>query len=542
MRPVCLDFTSFTAEPKPMADHQLPLLLRPVDLDEALKAGLPAKAIRELSPSDLYFALRETGADTKNEALALATTEQVQGIFDLDAWEGDRLNLVAVREWFAGLMGAVSESRLALHLKNLDPELVVALIMSELMVYPVGPDFEADVPSGEADWQSPDGRFWIWKRATSIGEQADLAVKALDVLYREDPDLAMRLLMQATTGLLAEMEETAHQFREARLTDLGFPPFDAAIGLWQPRTPKDPEPPAMEVDESAGRTLAVEVARRSRFRDKLAALPPETQAAVQGQLVAMANAALISEAVPVRNREALARTMSMVSGFLDLGLELPEGERYLSTNLWALFQLGLGRVTPLSRRAVRLMRSHVFDRWDRRFTLLSAGEAEFVRSLSRPHPLFGDPSAPEGRSVAFASGEQLAIAERTLSMLEAAAGFFFAENGMAETSREWENAEGVFPPREERTIHTLFGTLLARIVLKLPASVEPVRRADVAKLLANVEKLTGFRESLENLAATSTALGELIRQDAEPWLADLKAAAGKVELVSSVLYVEEGKK
>lgn len=525
-----------------MAENQLPLLLRPVDLDAALKTGLPAKAIRELSPSDLYFALRETGPDTQAEALALATTEQVQGIFDLDAWEADRLNLVAVREWFAGLMGAVPDSRLLLHLKALDPELVVALIMSELMVYPVGPDFEADVPSGEADWQSPDGRFWIWRRATAIGDQAQLAVRVLDVLYREDPDLGMRLLMQATTGLLAEMEETAHQFREARLTDLGFPPYDAAIGLWQPRTPKDPEPPAMEVDESAGRTLAVEVTRRSRFRDRLAALPPEAQAAAQGQLVAIANAALVSEAVPVRDREALTRTIGMVSGFLDLGLELPDGERYLATNLWALFQLGLGRVAPLSRRAVKVLRSHVFDRWGRPFSLLSPGEAEFIRSLSRPHPLFADPAAPEGRAVAFANSEQLTTAERTLNMLEAAAAFFFAENGMAETSRGWENPEGVFPPREERTIHTLFGTLLARIVLKQPVNVEPVTRADVAKLLVNVEKLTGFRESLEKLSSTSTALGELIRQDAEPWLQDLKDAAGKVELVSGVLYVEEGKR
>lgn len=525
-----------------MADNQLPLLLRPIDLDEALKSGLPAKALREITPSDLYFALRETGPDTKQEALALATTEQVQGVFDLDAWEGDRLNLVAVREWFAGLMGAVSESRLVLHLKNLDPELVVALIMSELMVYPVGPDFEADVPSGEADWQSPDGRFWIWRRATAIGETAELAVKALDVLYREDPDFAMRLLMQATTGLMAEMEETAHQFREARLTDLGFPPFDAAIGLWQPRTPEDPTPPAIGADEHAGRALAVEVARRSRFRDRLAALPPAAQEAVQGQIVAIANAALVSEAVPVRDREALARTIGMVSGFLDLGIELPEGEKYLANNLWALFQLGLGRVTPLSRRATALMRSHVFDRWDRRFTLLSAGEGEFVRMLSRPHPLYSDPTAPEGKAVAFSSPEQLAVAERKLAMLEAAAGFFFGEQGMAETSRHWENPEGVFPPREERTIHTLFGTLLARIVLKLPASIEPVGRADVKKLLVNVEKLTGFRESLEKLASTSTALGELIRQEAEPWLEDLKSAAGKVELVSSVLYTEEGKR
>jgi hypothetical protein len=514
---------------------QTPTFLKPFDLEAAMKDGLPAKLVRELPVTDLYFALRDTADDTRRETLALVTPEQMQGIFDLDAWHGDRLNVLAVREWFVELEQSVPESRLAVHLSALDPELLVALVVTEFIVVPVGPDYEADAPAGEADWQSPDAKFWVWRKKAAAGTEAEPALKAMDILYRSDPDLAYRLLLQAATGLGSEMEEAAFHFREARLQDLGFPDFDTANGVWQARKTAS----ALEVageEGPAGRHLAIEVARRGRFQEKLAALPAEAQARATGQLVFLANAVLISEAVPMRDLESVNRTLGMVAGFLDLGLTLPGAEPLIGSNVVGLFQLGVGVVAPLSQRARELLRTHAFDRWGRPLTLLEPGQAVFLESLARAHPLYSDPRAPEGRPVGFTSLEQVALARRTIDMLTAAAAFLFGETGLAEKSRGWEVSDGVFPPQEERTVRTLFGTFLARIVLKLEPSVEPVTREDMRKLLANVDKLAGFQEALAGLAATSSALGELIRLEAEPWVESLRAAAGKAELVDTILH------
>lgn len=513
---------------------KLPTFLKPVDLDEAMQSGLPAKMIRELPVTDLYFALRDTADDTRRETLALVTPEQMQGIFDLDAWQGDRLNVLAVREWFVELEQSVPETRLAVHLSALDPEVLVALIATEFTVVPVGPDYEAEAPVKDADWQSPDAKFWVWRKTRPLGTEAEPALKAMAVLYRSDPELAYRILLQASTGLGSEMEEAAFHFREARLQDLGFPVFETAHGVWQPRV--SASGPAIEPGEGpAGRQLAVEVARRGRFQEKLAGLPPEAQERATAQLVFLANAVLISEAVPMRDRESVERTMGMVAGFLDLGLTLPGAEALVSTNLVSLFQLGVGIVAPLSQRARELVRAHAFDRWGRRLTLLEPGQAAFLDALARAHPQYSDPRAPEGRPVGFATLEQVALARQTIDMLAAAAAFLFGEGGLAEKSHGWENAENVLPPQEERTVRTLFGTFLARIVLKLEPSVEPVKREDVKKLLANVDKLANFREALAGLAATSSALGELIRLEAEPWVESLRAAGGTPELVDTLL-------
>jgi hypothetical protein len=524
-----------------MPDNNLPAFLQPVDLDELVKSGLPTKAVRALPVTDLYFALRNTGEDVRQEVLSLALPEQVQGIFDLDVWENDKLDLVAVREWFHRLSLAMPESRLFVHLQNLDPEIITALLVSELIVLPAGPDFEADAPNRDADWQTPDGRFWVWRRATPIGKDAEVAVRILDLLYKTDADLAMRLLMQVATGLLIEMEEQALQFRESRLADLGFPSLDTAIGIWQPRTGKEQkvtrlEAPEPEGDQSAPRFMAVEVAKRMRFRDRLEKLPPEVQERLQPQLVTLANAALVSEAVPLRNRDAVAATLDVVSGFLDLGLTHPEGEALLPTDLVKLFQLGLGIVAPLSRRARVLAGSHVFDRWGKTLAMLEPGQAEFLHAVSRVHPKFSDPRASEGRPEAFATLEQVRMAADTIAMLEAAAVFFFGEQGLAEKSIAWLEEEGIAPPREERTIRTLLGTFLARILLKQEPSVDPIGRNDLRRLLANLDKLGGFRESMEQLGATSSALGTLLRSESDAWLENLRSANGDPKLVDTVLF------
>jgi hypothetical protein len=270
------------------------------------------------------------------------------------------------------------------------------------------------------------------------------------------------------------------------------------------------------------------------LRERLAKLSPERQSSAATELVMLSNAALISEAVQMHDRQAVERTLGMVAGFLDLGLTQPGGEKFLETNLKALFQLGLGVVAPLSRRARALTKSHAFNRWGKPLALLDAGEAEFLSSLARPHPLFADPRLPEGNAKGFSSLEEVHFADQALARLEMAVVFLFGETGIAKDSKALDDQE-LFPPRDERTIHTLVGTFLARLVLKTTPSVDPVTSAEVRSLVKSVDALADFRAGLAKLAPAGTPLGEWLTDEADRWLQDLKDANGNAALVTKVL-------
>ena len=513
-------------------------LYRPIQLEDALRGNLPQKYVRSLAAPDLYFALQEVSEDTRREVLALALPEQVQGILDLDSWEESRLDLMRLRDWYHSLTKAMPPGRLAIHLREIDAELLVALVVSEFEVFPIGPDFEAGAPGTDADWQSPDGKFWLYRRATPLREDSELAGPMLDLMYQIDDDRARGILMEAAVGLLSELEETAFRFREARLTDMGFPPADVAAAIWDPRRTREV---LVTPDEATrGRYMAVEVAHRSSLRQHLEALPEQRQADVGAELVVLANAAIMSEGLPVRERESVELALGMVAGYLDLALEIEEGRKLLAqSTTQAVFQLGLGRVSGLNRRARGLLASGVFDQWGRTLTLLSVPERAFLENLARRHPLFADPSIPEARVRPFARQEDLVRSEATLARLETAATVLFAPDGLAGQTDAWQD-EALLPPREERTIDSLVGTLLARIVLQLPVSIEPVSRGDIRKLLASIDRLADFRGAIEQVADASQPLGAWMIERSEHWLEDLRGAGGNPALVTAVLHYPEG--
>lgn len=512
-------------------------LYKPIALEEAMRGNLPQRYIRGLAAPDLYFALQDVGEDTRREVLALALPEQVQGILDLDGWEDSRLDLMRLRDWYHSLMNAMPPGRLAIHLRELDVELLVALVVSEFEVFPVGPDFEGGAPAEDADWMSPDGKFWLYRRATPLREDSELAGPMLDLMYQTDDDRAHGILMEAAVGLLSELEETAFRFREARLTDMGFPPVDVAAAIWDPRRTKELVVSPGEV--TRGRYMAVAVAQRSSLREHLAALPEERQVEVGAELVVLANAAIMSEGLPVRERQSVELALRMVAGYLDLALETEEGRKLLMRSTQAAFQLGLGRVSGLNQRARGMMASGVFDQWGTPLTLLSVAERNFLENLARRHPLFADPWEPEAPARPFSHQDDLVRSEAVLSRLETAGSILFAPDGLAGQTDEWLD-ENLVPPREERTLDSLVGTLLARVVLKMPVSIAPVRRADVRRLLASLEQLEDFRGVIETVTDPSLPLGAWLLERSQYWVEDLKGAGGNPALVTTVLYHPEG--
>jgi hypothetical protein len=88
-------------------------------------------------------------------------------------------------------------------------------------------------------------------------------------------------------------------------------------------------------------------------------------------------------------------------------------------------------------------------------------------------------------------------------------------------------------------VETLLGTLLSRIVLQLPPSLEPIAESDVRRLIKSADRLTGFHAAVEGLAAADSPLGLWLRELSERWVESLRGAAGNPRLVSVVLHRPE---
>src|SRR5215813_1482698 len=94
----------------------------------------PAARVAALPVQDLFHIIHELGLADAHELVELATPEQVQGLIDLDAWRGDRLDDAAVVPWLDALVAAGPE-KLAPAWRGLDPELTALLLARWVRVY-----------------------------------------------------------------------------------------------------------------------------------------------------------------------------------------------------------------------------------------------------------------------------------------------------------------------------------------------------------------------------------------------------------------------
>src|SRR5687768_142531 len=68
-----------------------------------------AAIVAEMPVQDLYYLVKEVGLADAQELLELATPEQFQSFFDLDAWQRDHFEPADARPWLAALIDAGPE-------------------------------------------------------------------------------------------------------------------------------------------------------------------------------------------------------------------------------------------------------------------------------------------------------------------------------------------------------------------------------------------------------------------------------------------------
>lgn len=181
-------------------------------------APSPAKFVTELSPADLYQLIIETGIENSFDIFQLASIEQARVILDLALWEEWTISVDEAVKWLELILSADSEYALWL-LSQIDQELLILLLKKTLTVG----GGVADIIGSEDlndDWDHTFDELFFLR--IDDENHSDLIMKMLELLYNDNHKLYRSLMLGAENELVTELEETAYQFRIARLEDEGM--------------------------------------------------------------------------------------------------------------------------------------------------------------------------------------------------------------------------------------------------------------------------------------------------------------------------------
>jgi len=284
----------------------------------------PESVIPLLPENELCFTVKAIGISDAVWVLDYATTEQVVACIDLDIWRATLPDRETLDQWLDTL-SQTDETRFVEFVRGLDPELIVMYLRHR--VYCI------QKPDDDNDWEDPDGGqtvdgcFYL----VPIRADDDIApiVKMLKSLFVADYWTYFRMMQGIIHELESENEEWALRWRTGRLEDLGFPPWDRAMRIYNYIKPEQ----RAQIDEN---TDAFEISTWNSpvwlpslpaahdheyllFRT-LALLDERQRTAALYAFVALANKIAVADRMELSDADSTPRAIDKAARFASLGL------------------------------------------------------------------------------------------------------------------------------------------------------------------------------------------------------------------------------
>lgn len=551
--------------------------LREADGRSRIRALVEAKdavdRVQALAPLEAYQAIKAIGPHDAAGVLALLSERQTRALLDLDVWHAHELDVSDVLIWFeafrAGGLDALVKAARAL-----DGE-ALALVLRRRLHICFKPKDDSSDPDPLPDWaanpsealqplvETADGRFIVAARvedeeseALVDDEERKAILQLVAELYRDEKwEFVAGILRSAMSDLSSSLHEDALRFRDARLEDLGFPPLVRALEIYGPleadalKQGQAPVYPALE-----DRLPAVYAAPLTEglFHAAMAELEDfDLVRRIEGDLVPLANAALVADGAEPGQVEHLQDTLSRARGYIELALAhgTPAGPerlevatgRIAANHVSTLFRVGYTLTLKAATRARALAANAAFEQDGLPLARLEEGERVTLDALRAKRPRVslalgprleaarsgGDPLglgfAPQLEATRpFLSPEDLAAVEATLDDLE---GLAAALEARAPALAEASLAEAQVPA-EERTAGLFIGTCVARALLEVELGVAPLDGAQLRGLAGRARSGAAAEAAVSATAAWFGAGQGAIRRRAAASVAGLVEAFG----------------
>ncbi|MBH1988562.1 MAG: hypothetical protein I8H75_04015 [Myxococcaceae bacterium] len=292
--------------------------------------------IRQMPAQDLLITIRDRGLHDSLAFLGMLSPEQFQYIMDLDAWTDDRIQNEKIEPWLEAMME--SNPRKAVQVfHELDIELLAFLLRENSEVYELDDGQEPDdLPNDRL--QTPDNRYVItfskpiWRHF-------------FEHLMARDLTFALQIMQSIRYETASGLEEEAFRWRDGRMQDLGFAPYEEAKAVLSRINPDiSLEYPTILLEEeptlNPTQAIVSSLETDHVFTQTLSTLPNDTQKRILSEFVSTCNQVHQALNRDSGDRQSLRETVQYVTLLLDKALHYRSPEVLATSPVRTLFQIG----------------------------------------------------------------------------------------------------------------------------------------------------------------------------------------------------------
>lgn len=187
------------------------------------------EVLQELPVETLYLALKKADAESLAWFYETALPEQIQGIVDIDCWNGDNFLPERFEQVFRSMI-ATHPVKLQQLMKRLDPEIIVRGLLEMCEVGDFDPQDPPDLEENQFIL-SPDSKYILVFRSQDP-ETREMLMQWMNKLATADLELLRRHLESCKWEQKADLEEFGHRIKSGRLEEMGFVDRTEAVALY----------------------------------------------------------------------------------------------------------------------------------------------------------------------------------------------------------------------------------------------------------------------------------------------------------------------
>jgi hypothetical protein len=373
--------------------------------------------VHSFPEQDFYFLIHDIGPEDAGPLLSLASNRQWEHLVDLETWQKDQIDSIAVSRWLDLLLEA-DPARFVTWFLNEKLEFVEFFLYRNIEVRVR--EHDQDPSDFGQDFFSLDDTYYIRfidqpvdaaENELSETQRKKFITRLTDTLSNYDHRLYQGVLLEATHVIPAEVEEDCYRWRNLRLADKGFLPFDEAIGIYQPVKLQDLDGQRAKIIPSAQDPESLFpvpqypirlLMKDDHFTRGLTAIDSENAAShIQAEFANLCNQIIVADHKTIRERDQLRDIVKKACGYISIGLELlskvkakvdPNQAAALITRypLSQIFRVGFGEALKLKWQAEKWLDQCWYARHGLRLTFWGEQWLGVLGGLLLKKPLFYD--------------------------------------------------------------------------------------------------------------------------------------------------------
>ena len=436
-----------------------------------------------LPVEEVYNLIKEVGREDSLLVLSMASPDQLQYVFDLEWWQGDKFQPKRALDWIALLDQCQDPGTLEWFLSE-DFDQKVVLFQAFFKIFKK--DEMTDSYDGVEGLEhfTLDGVYDIFFKIENSKE----IKKLLLLLAEKDQNLLYNLFEAVIWYPVTLTVEKAYQWRIVRTGERGIPEFQEAMGIYSRLDPESLKLKLSSEEEFSSSQLGPSPRYPLAYLDDtlfltqcLANLENESRnEALRWELVCLANKVIIADGLDLSSTDVRHRALRKTLGYINIGLELgaegdPEKGVALLNQVWiqSFFQVGYEQLRQVRSAATTFINengSYVEN-------FISSGDKERLGALVFRFPQIAELLHDEDsfnwrdpKSIKDVEGINDFITRWKFYSRFARQGLGLDESTFLSSLNEFDYPD----TREALNLLTLLTTALARYVLFSQISCEPL--------------------------------------------------------------------